>query len=44
VNYFFMDPARWPENPFLYVQWLRHVLNFYHPTPREDQQTYGILA
>ena len=44
VNYYFMDPARWPENPFLYVQWLRHVLNFYNPTPREDQQTYGILA
>jgi hypothetical protein len=44
VNYFFMDPARWPENPFLYVQWLRHVLNFYQPTPREDQQCYGILG
>jgi hypothetical protein len=44
VNYYFMDPARWPENPFLYVQWLRHVLNFYNPTPREDQQCYGMLA
>jgi hypothetical protein len=44
VNYYFMDPARWPENPFLYIQWLRHVLNFYNPTPREDQQCYGILG
>lgn len=44
VNYFFMEPSRWPENPFLYVQWLRHVLNFYNPTPREEQQCYGILG
>ena len=44
VNYHFMDPARWPENPWLYVQWLRHVLNFYNPTPRQDQQCYGILG
>jgi hypothetical protein len=44
VNYHMMDPARWPENPWLYVQWLRHVLNFYDPTPRQDQQCFGILG
>jgi hypothetical protein len=44
VNYYMMDPARWPENPWLYVQWLRHVLNFYDPTPRQDQQCFGILG
>ena len=44
MNYYFMEPARWPENPMLYVQWLRHVMNFYNPNPREDQQVYGILG
>ena len=44
VNYYFLEPLKWPENPFLYVQWLRHVLNFYTPVPREEQQAYGILA
>jgi hypothetical protein len=44
VNYYLMEPSRWPQNPFMYVQWLRHVLNFYNPLPREDQQVYGIAA
>ena len=41
-NYYMMDPIRWPQNPVLYVQFLRHALNFYTPTPRRHQQTYGI--
>jgi hypothetical protein len=41
-NYHMMDPIRWPQNPVLYVQFLRHSLNFYTPTPRRHEQCYGI--
>jgi hypothetical protein len=41
-NYYMMDPIRYPQNPVLYVQFLRHALNFYTPTPRRHQQCYGI--
>ncbi len=41
-NYHMMDPLRWPQNPVLYVQYLRHALNQYTPTPRRHTQCYGI--
>ena len=41
-NYFLMDPIRYPQNPVLYVQYLRHSMNFYTPTPRRHQQVFGI--
>lgn len=41
-NYYMMDPIRYPQNPTLYTQFLRHALNFYTPTPRRHVQTYGI--
>lgn len=41
-NYHMMDPIRYPQNPTLYTQFLRHSLNFYTPTPRRHQQTFGI--
>ena len=41
-NYYMMDPIRFPQNPTLYTQFLRHSLNFYTPTPRRHQQCYGI--
>ncbi|MDE2099392.1 MAG: hypothetical protein KGL39_19225 [Patescibacteria group bacterium] len=41
-NYHMMDPIRYPQNPTLYTQFLRHSLNFYTPTPRRHQQCYGI--
>ncbi len=41
-NYYMMDPIRYPQNPTLYTQFLRHSLNFYTPTPRRHQQTFGI--
>jgi hypothetical protein len=41
-NYHMMDPIRYPQNPTLYTQFLRHALNFYTPVPRRHQQTYGI--
>lgn len=41
-NYYMMSPIRYPQNPTLYTQFLRHALNFYTPTPRRHQQTYGI--
>jgi hypothetical protein len=43
-NYYMMDPIRYPQNPTLYTQFLRHALNFYTPTPRRHQQVYGIKA
>lgn len=41
-NYYMMDPIRYPLNPTLYTQFLRHALNFYTPTPRRHVQCYGI--
>ena len=41
-NYYMMDPIRYPQNPTLYTQFLRHALNFYTPVPRRHVQTYGI--
>jgi hypothetical protein len=41
-NYYMMDPIRYPQNPTLYTQFLRHALNQYTPTPRRHQQCYGI--
>jgi hypothetical protein len=41
-NYYLMDPIRYPQNPTLYTQFLRHALNFYTPTPRRHQQVYGL--
>jgi hypothetical protein len=41
-NYHMMDPIRYPQNPVLYTQFLRHVVNSYTPTPRRHVQTYGI--
>lgn len=41
-NYYMMDPIRYPQNPTLYTQFLRHALNFYTPTPRRHVQCYGI--
>jgi hypothetical protein len=41
-NYYLMDPIRYPQNPTLYTQFLRHALNFYTPTPRRHVQCYGI--
>jgi hypothetical protein len=41
-NYYLMDPIRYPQNPTLYTQFLRHALNFYTPTPRRHQQCFGI--
>lgn len=41
-NYHLMDPIRYPQNPTLYTQFLRHALNFYTPVPRRHQQCYGI--
>jgi hypothetical protein len=41
-NYYMMDPIRYPQNPTLYTQFLRHALNFYTPTPRRHVQSYGI--
>lgn len=41
-NYHMMDPIRYPQNPTLYTQFLRHSLNFYTPVPRRHQQVYGI--
>lgn len=41
-NYHMMDPIRYPQNPTLYTQFLRHSLNQYTPTPRRSQQCYGI--
>ena len=43
-NYYLMDPIRYPQNPTLYTQFVRHALNFYTPTPRRHVQTYGILG
>lgn len=41
-NYYMMEPIRYPQNPVLYVQYLRHSVNSYTPTPRRHQQCYGI--
>ena len=41
-NYYMMDPIRYPQNPTLYTQFLRHALNFYTPTPRRHIQSFGI--
>ena len=41
-NYYLMDPIRYPQNPTLYIQFVRHALNFYTPTPRRHVQCYGI--
>ena len=43
-NYYMMDPIRYPQNPTLYIQFLRHALNFLTWTPRRHVQTYGILG
>ena len=43
-NYFFMDPIRWPDNPTMYSQFLRHSMNWYTPTPRRNIAGYGILG
>ena len=41
-NYHMMEPIRYPQNPTLYTQFLRHALNMYTPTPRRGQQCFGI--
>jgi hypothetical protein len=41
-NYHMMDPIRYPQNPTVYTQFLRHALNFYTPTSRRHVQAYGI--
>jgi hypothetical protein len=41
-NYKFMDAIRWPQNPTMYSQFLRHSLNWYCPTPRRNVAGYGI--
>jgi hypothetical protein len=41
-NYHMMEPLRWPNNPTLYTQYVRHSLNFYTPVPRRNIQVYGI--
>lgn len=41
-NYYMMDPIRYPQNPTLYTQFLRHALNQYTPVPRRHVQCYGI--
>jgi hypothetical protein len=43
-NYKMMDPIRWPQNPTMYSQFLRHSLNFYCPTPRRNIGAYGIKS
>lgn len=43
-NYYMMDPIRYPQNPTLYTQFLRHALNFLTWVPRRHVQTYGILG
>jgi hypothetical protein len=41
-NYYLMDPIRYPQNPTLYTQFLRHSLNWYTPTPRRHVAGYGV--
>lgn len=41
-NYYLMDPIRYPQNPVLYTQFLRHSGNFYTPVSRRHTQGYGI--
>ena len=41
-NYHIMEPIRYPQNPVLYVQYIRHAGTFYTPTPRRHVQSYGI--
>jgi hypothetical protein len=43
-NYYIMEPIRYPQNPVLYTQFMRHAGNFYTPTPRRHFQGYGILG
>lgn len=43
-NYKMLEPIRYPQNPTTYTQFLRHALNFYTPTPRRNQQVYGIKS
>ena len=43
-NYKVMDPIRWPQNPTMYSQFMRHSLNFYTPTPRRNLGAYGIKS
>ena len=43
-NYKMMEPIRWPQNPTMYVRFLRHSLNFYTPTPRRNIAGYGIKS
>jgi hypothetical protein len=43
-NYHIMEPIRYPQNPVLYVQYIRHAGTFYTPTPRRHVQSYGILG
>ena len=41
-NYHIMEPIRYPQNPVLYVQYIRHAGNFYTPVPRRHIHGYGI--
>jgi hypothetical protein len=41
-NYHIMEPIRYPQNPVLYTQFMRHAGNFYTPVPRQHVQSYGI--
>lgn len=41
-NYHMMDPIRYPQNPTLYTQFLRHAVNSYTPTPRRNVAGFGI--
>lgn len=41
-NYHIMEPIRYPQNPVLYAQYVRHSTNLYSWTPRRFQQCYGI--
>jgi hypothetical protein len=41
-NYHIMEPIRYPQNPVLYVQYIRHAGTFYTPTPRRHVQSFGI--
>jgi hypothetical protein len=41
-NYYLMDPIRYPQNPTLYTQFLRHAVNSYTPTPRRNVAGFGI--
>ena len=41
-QYHIMEPIRYPQNPVLYVQYIRHAGTFYTPNPRRHVQCFGI--